>query len=531
MNLIVLLKKVVTKIKENHYTKKETINLIDQKLESHVLTPIDKNSELEAKNLKISQNLSVKNLDMSYTAEDGITKKTGKVKSDVTPYTDETQNIGSSDKVWRGLYILSDGFKMRTKIPDPYRPGKFLTIKPFAIDSEGKLHIYFPAYGNHKAITIENDGSIVIHNPTTKQKIVSIMNSFFEIFGNQSTNSNEGQIQAFSLNTGLHRLDFSGTNAMLATAEEFSIIPNHGVFSENNVHMGDYDRIKFGGREFVYFDKVEDQNIAEDIIMCLKPATSDYEIVPFAITKTGIIYYKGEKLEELIARLSIPIYVKDSGDKRNITFAYSKAGLAFNMFDWLAAWNGNELRAISKNTFVSTVSNQNLDIVKQQQAKRNMGINGYLALDVVFDWSESEKNTAWNNYYLSIKNNTVSQPILYQWLESNTIYVVEICRRSLLKQSKYGNCGLVDEVFVISIPEYGGNEDYLVVSSRKTLSSGVELELYYDQDYETLDNDDGSTEDNWWAALYLRQYKNGTTLTGDNRLYEISKVYKFSKKW
>lgn len=43
--------------------------------------------------------------------------------------------------------------------------------------------------------------------------------------------------------------------------------------------------------------------------------------------------------------------VKDSGDGRTTTFAYSKAGLNYNQYTWLAAWSGQELRAVNKSQF------------------------------------------------------------------------------------------------------------------------------------------------------------------------------------
>lgn len=43
--------------------------------------------------------------------------------------------------------------------------------------------------------------------------------------------------------------------------------------------------------------------------------------------------------------------VKDSGTGNATTFAYSKAGLNYDQYTWLAAWNGLELRAINKNQF------------------------------------------------------------------------------------------------------------------------------------------------------------------------------------
>ena len=43
--------------------------------------------------------------------------------------------------------------------------------------------------------------------------------------------------------------------------------------------------------------------------------------------------------------------VKDSNDGRSITFAYSKAGLNYSDYTWLAVWNGSELRAANKSQF------------------------------------------------------------------------------------------------------------------------------------------------------------------------------------
>lgn len=45
--------------------------------------------------------------------------------------------------------------------------------------------------------------------------------------------------------------------------------------------------------------------------------------------------------------------IKDSGDARNITIAYSKDGLT--TAEWFAAWNGNELRAMSGANLLSAI--------------------------------------------------------------------------------------------------------------------------------------------------------------------------------
>ena len=43
--------------------------------------------------------------------------------------------------------------------------------------------------------------------------------------------------------------------------------------------------------------------------------------------------------------------IKDIGNSTDTTFAYSKAGLRYSDYTWLAAWNGYELRAVGKTQF------------------------------------------------------------------------------------------------------------------------------------------------------------------------------------
>lgn len=45
--------------------------------------------------------------------------------------------------------------------------------------------------------------------------------------------------------------------------------------------------------------------------------------------------------------------IKDIGDGRNIKIAYSKSGLDYGNYLWLAGWNGEELRAVNKNQFAT----------------------------------------------------------------------------------------------------------------------------------------------------------------------------------
>ena len=45
--------------------------------------------------------------------------------------------------------------------------------------------------------------------------------------------------------------------------------------------------------------------------------------------------------------------IQDINNNQNVTFAYSKAGMDYGDYTWLAAWNGEELRAVTKGQFAT----------------------------------------------------------------------------------------------------------------------------------------------------------------------------------
>ena len=70
-------------------------------------------------------------------------------------------------------------------------------------------------------------------------------------------------------------------------------------------------------------------------------------------------------------------FIKDVGNATNTTFAYSKDGLSLSNTSWLAAWNGYELRAISKNNFITTANIGSQSTYYSQSAgKLSNGANG-----------------------------------------------------------------------------------------------------------------------------------------------------------
>lgn len=49
--------------------------------------------------------------------------------------------------------------------------------------------------------------------------------------------------------------------------------------------------------------------------------------------------------------------ILDSGDAHSTTFAYSKSGLNYDDYTWLAVWNGYELRSVNKSQFATSSHN------------------------------------------------------------------------------------------------------------------------------------------------------------------------------
>lgn len=81
----------------------------------------------------------------------------------------------------------------------------------------------------------------------------------------------------------------------------------------------------------------------------------------------GIFYFRNQNGTDrssidanLVGNASTSSGVLDIGNtSKTTTFAYSKAGLAYADYTWLAAWNGYELRAVNKNQFATASHNHN----------------------------------------------------------------------------------------------------------------------------------------------------------------------------
>ena len=58
--------------------------------------------------------------------------------------------------------------------------------------------------------------------------------------------------------------------------------------------------------------------------------------------------------------------ILDSGDAHSTTFAYSKSGLNYDNYTWLAVWNGYELRSVNKSQFAKADHTHNWDNISSK---------------------------------------------------------------------------------------------------------------------------------------------------------------------
>lgn len=69
--------------------------------------------------------------------------------------------------------------------------------------------------------------------------------------------------------------------------------------------------------------------------------------------QAGTIITSATIRDQTVNTATYSTYVKDIGNSSNTTFAYSKNGMSYGDYTWLAGWNGYELRAVHKSQFAT----------------------------------------------------------------------------------------------------------------------------------------------------------------------------------
>lgn len=97
-----------------------------------------------------------------------------------------------------------------------------------------------------------------------------------------------------------------------------------------------------GGEERLIFNYSTDSNYSAG-----KNETSQV----YLPAQAGTIITSATIRDQTVNTATYSTYVKDIGNSSNTTFAYSKNGMSYGDYTWLAGWNGYELRAVNKSQF------------------------------------------------------------------------------------------------------------------------------------------------------------------------------------
>lgn len=205
-----------------------------------------------------------------------------KIKSKLVPYLDKAYDLGSNVKAWGKLYLDGKGLLMRTNhIKEDGTP---VNIRPIRVEDE-RLVVSTPKDGEEKkAISIAPDKiDIFLPELMSDSSVASL-----ETYGGQTviriaSVTSDSKIK---IDTSCYIKLNGDEQGMIATPNELNIIPE----LVNGVIPFTLNRIKLGGHEYV----AEGQK--EDVMFTFKPANSEGQVVPFAITKEGKVYCKGYEI-------------------------------------------------------------------------------------------------------------------------------------------------------------------------------------------------------------------------------------------
>jgi hypothetical protein len=125
-------------------------------------------------------------------------------------------------------------------------------------------------------------------------------------------------------------------------------------------------------------------------------AESEYRFGNVNITKANMGLANAEDTADADKRVANAATLKDSGDGKDITAAYSKAGL--DASNWLAAWNGYELRAISPGNIAPAFTQAG--VRENLTTKEKIGI----ALGKISKWFADLKTVAFTGSYTDLSN-------------------------------------------------------------------------------------------------------------------------------
>lgn len=119
---------------------------------------------------------------------------------------------------------------------------------------------------------------------------------------------------------------------------------SYGAVAAMATKNGFWTMGNLGGNESLIFNYSPDSNYSAG-----KNETSQV----YLPAQAGTIITSATIRNQTVNTATYSTYVKDIGNSSNTTFAYSKDGMSYADYTWLAGWNGYELRAVHKSQFAT----------------------------------------------------------------------------------------------------------------------------------------------------------------------------------
>lgn len=220
-------------------------------------------------------------------------------------------------------------------------------------------------------------------------------------------------------------------------------------------------------------------------------------------------------------------YIIDCGNNASkTTLAYSKAGLGYSEYTWLAAWNGYELRAVNKNQFATSghTHSQYYDSTISRTTNTVLaapnGSNGGATFRALMEEDLPRHN---NPYYREfngtsgqdgyIKIMTIKPTVAYQNQPMTFLFgqrgVVSVCRLSI----EFTNAGSASTTEVNSFTVAGAGMNFYIVK----FSAGV-----FDVYVKKIDKYDSIVLYGYWKSSFM----DNTTITfSDTQITSVPSGY------
>ena len=223
---------------------------------------------------------------------------------------------------------------------------------------------------NGQFLSISNNVPTWVNNPNTDTKVTAVGNHYAPANGTNLTVSSSGTATRGST-TVLTNIAIDAAGHI--TGGTWYTLPASDN-TDNDTHYTNYLQIKGNGTEAIKFTQNGDKslNLKPGNNISISAATNEITI---SATDTNTWRPLGTGATDAAAGDHTHSSIRDIGNDTTTTFAYSKSGLGYDNYTWLAGWNGYELRAIDKSQFAKASHNHAISDVTNLQTTLNGKVN------------------------------------------------------------------------------------------------------------------------------------------------------------